>query len=70
MSKELHEQINADLQAFQENPVEFMNRLPAKQEAQPIEDGDAAPAFTQEALDRHDYIEARDLFRRQAVDSG
>lgn len=70
MSKELHEQINADLQAFQENPVEFMNRLPAKQEAQPIEDSDAAPAFTQEALDRHDYIEARDLFRRQAVDSG
>ncbi len=68
MSKELHEQINADLQAFQENPVEFMNRLPVKQEAQA--GVAAAPFFSQDALARHDYIEARDLFRQQAVDSG
>ncbi len=70
MSNELHEQINAELKAFQENPVEFMNRLPAKKIVQEGEGGDAAPVFSKEAIDRHDYIKARDLFRRQAVDSG
>ncbi|MCW5206138.1 hypothetical protein VU08_04285 [Desulfobulbus sp. F5] len=70
MSKELHDQINAELKAFNENPVAFMNRRPIKQEEQPGESGGAAPLFNPAALARHDDIAARDLLRQHAADSG
>jgi hypothetical protein len=70
MSQELHDQINAELKAFQEKQVEFINRQSTKKVVQAAEDGNAAPLFSKEALGRHDYIKARDLFREQAVDSG
>jgi hypothetical protein len=67
MSKERNDQINAELKAFQENPVAFMNRRPAKQEEQA---GTGAPLFSQAALARHDEIAARDLLRQHAANSG
>ncbi len=70
MSKELHDQINAELKAFQEDPVAFMQRRPAKFEEMPEGGSCAQPVFNQAALDRHDDVAARDVFRKQAADSG
>jgi hypothetical protein len=55
--------INADLKAFDSNPAEFMARLPVKREEQPGETGTALPVFDQAAIDRKDYVEARDELR-------
>jgi hypothetical protein len=71
MSQELHDQINAELKAFHDNPAAFMNRRPVKEEPPPGVPGCwAAPVFDQAALERHDYVAARDLLRKQAADSG
>jgi hypothetical protein len=70
MSKELHDQINAELKAFQENPAAFMNRRPVKQEEPAAAACGSSPIFDQAAIDRHDYVEARDLLRKHAADSG
>jgi hypothetical protein len=56
MSNELHDQINAELKAFQENPVAFMNQRPLKREVQTGEGGSTA-------LDQYAYVEARDALR-------
>lgn len=66
-----HDQINAELKAFNDNPAAFMSRRPAKEEVPPGAPGCcAAPVFDQAALERHDYVAARDLLRSRAADSG
>ncbi|WP_417913200.1 hypothetical protein [Candidatus Electronema sp. TJ] len=55
--------INAELKAFDSNPAEFMARLPVKRDEQPGGNGTALPVFDQAALDRKDYVEARDALR-------
>ncbi len=60
------EQINTDLQSFQDDPVEFMNRQPVKQEEKQDEEAVfAAPSFDKEALENKDYVTARDELRQQ-----
>ena len=66
-----HDQINAELKAFNDNPAAFMSRRPAKEEVPPGASGcGTAPVFDQAALERHDYVAARDLLRSQAAASG
>lgn len=68
MSTEQQEQINADLQAFEENPADFMNRVPPKSDEQEGEEAvSAEPIFSEEAVDRKDYVEARDELRQEVT---
>ena len=70
MSQKLHDQINAELKAFQDNPTAFMQQRPCKTEVQSGAPGcRTAPVFDQAALERHDYVAARDTLRKQAAAS-
>lgn len=60
------EQINSDLQAFEKNPVAFMKRLPPKADEQ---GGGGVPFFDQGAVDRRDYVEARDALRQTTTET-
>lgn len=60
------EQINLDLQAFQENPAAFMKRLPPKADEQ---GGGGLQLFDQAAVDRREYVEARDSLRQTTTET-
>lgn len=63
MSDQNHEDsVNQALQAFQQNPAEFMNKKPQKMDASgnPV---DGVTVFSQENIEDKDYISVRDALR-------
>jgi hypothetical protein len=58
-------QLLEDLQAFDSNPAEFMDRLPVKKIVQKGDAGEALPLFDQAAVDSKTYVAARQELRTQ-----
>ncbi|MGX9727158.1 MAG: hypothetical protein ACTFAK_07520 [Candidatus Electronema sp. VV] len=64
ISAEQDEQtLRADLEAFENDPAEFMNRLPVKRTEQQGKTPEAMPLFSPEALEKKAYVGARDELR-------
>ncbi|XOF32711.1 MAG: hypothetical protein ACL93V_11840 [Candidatus Electrothrix sp. YB6] len=68
MSAVQEEQMNEELKACQENPVEFMDRLPPKYDGDgETLDSSGESLFEQAAVESGDHIEARDVLRQQVT---
>ncbi len=55
--------LRADLEAFDKNPAEFMDRLPLKRTEQKGATAAALPIFSAEAIEKKAYVGARDELR-------
>lgn len=65
MSIPHQDQINTDLQAFRQNPVEFMNQLPSKYDREGKQKVTGKTLFDKATVDSKDYIQTRDVLRQQ-----
>jgi hypothetical protein len=63
VSEEQAKQLLADLQAFDSNPKEFMDRKPLKRTEQAGAGGEALPHFDQTSITDKAYVAARDELR-------
>lgn len=70
MSTSRQDQINADLQSFRQNPVEFMNRLPPKYDRQRNQVVSGTTLFDRAAIEDKKYVQARDELRQQLTRLG
>ncbi|MDJ0731095.1 MAG: hypothetical protein QNJ33_13985 [Crocosphaera sp.] len=68
MSTSRQDQINGDLQTFQNNPIEFMNQLPPKYDRQGNEQVIGTTLFDQTAIDNKKYVDAGDELRGKLTD--
>uniref|UniRef100_UPI0040573C22 hypothetical protein n=1 Tax=Candidatus Electronema sp. TaxID=2698783 RepID=UPI0040573C22 len=63
VSAEQEQALRADLEAFENEPAEFMDRLPLKRTEQQGATPEALPLFSPEALESKAYVGARDELR-------
>ena len=66
MSTEEQKQISKDLQDFQDNPVEFMDRLPPKYDGEQL-DSSGKSVFDEAGIEKNEHVDARDALRQQVT---
>ena len=67
MSEEQGKEINAGVQEFHENPVEFMSRIPLKYDGEEV-DSSGASMFDQTGIEENSHVDARDALRQQVTE--
>ena len=67
MSEEQEKEINTGIQAFHENPTEFMYRIPPKYDGEALDSSDAS-LFDQAGIEESVHVDARDSLRRQVTE--
>ncbi|MCI5132128.1 MAG: hypothetical protein D3904_11550 [Candidatus Electrothrix sp. EH2] len=67
MSEEQEKELNTGIQAFHENPVEFMDRIPPKYAGEEP-DSSGKSIFDQAAVEQRAHVDARDALRRQVTE--
>lgn len=67
MSEEQKKELNTAIQAFHENPVEFMDRIPPKYDREEP-DSSGVSLFDQAGIEQSAHVDARDDLRRQVTE--
>ncbi len=62
------DRINSALEEFQQDPVAFMNKLPSKYDEQGERVGSETTIFDQKAIEKQEFVSARDEKRRELTD--
>ena len=67
MSEEVEKEINTGVQAFHENPVEFMDSIPPKYDGEEP-DTSGATLFDRTGIEQRVHVDARDALRQQVTE--